>query len=223
VMLRNYLSASCYPFTKIYYSLYPGIRILMYHRVCPYPNYDQLVVSPQHFQEQMAWLAKKYRVISLSQAVDEIMTNRVKFGVVVTFDDGYLDNLTNAVPILRQHHIPATIFVATEFAEQTSSHPRFPNETAGRRSREKIENRLGIAPDFFCYPSGNFGARELKMVQEAGYKAALSIAPGVNRHATPLTALKRTEMTNKDKASDLKLKLAGAFDPIHQFIHWKRT
>lgn len=247
-----------------YTLLRPGIRILMYHRVDRLVSYDQLTVSPERFAEQMGYLARHCRVLSLEQAVTELSAGRpVRSGVAVTFDDGYRDNLLHALPVLRRYRIPATIFVTTRFCDQDLSHPRYGNaspnlhltweetrelarepgiaigshtlthpylsrldpEAAAREiagSRDIIHERLGKPVDFFCYPSGDFGSREMQLVASAGYRAAVSVAPGVNRAGTHPYALRRTEVTDRDGPRELALKLAGAYDPIHWFLHRRR-
>lgn len=78
-------------------------RILTYHSVGSRDH--EMNVSPEAFEEQMGWLSENATVISLEEAVGR------KPGVALTFDDGYLDNLTVAAPILRSHRFSATVFV----------------------------------------------------------------------------------------------------------------
>jgi hypothetical protein len=76
--------------------------------------------------------------------------------------------------------------------------------------------------DFFCYPSGDFGDREVALVRAAGYRAAVSVAPGVNRSGTSPFALRRTEVTDRDERVDLDAKLTGAYDLAHGWLHLRR-
>jgi peptidoglycan/xylan/chitin deacetylase (PgdA/CDA1 family) len=89
-------------------------------------------------------------------------------------------------------------------------------------SRRIIQSRIGLATRYFCYPSGDYGIREINNVKKAGYTAAVTVTPGVNRLTTPSLELRRTEINDKDDINTLCMKLSGAFDPIHQLIHWKR-
>lgn len=77
--------------------------ILTFHSVGTRDH--EMNVRPDVFAEQMHWLADNASVISLDDAAAGTP------GVAVTFDDGYLDNLINAAPVLAQHEIPATVFV----------------------------------------------------------------------------------------------------------------
>jgi peptidoglycan/xylan/chitin deacetylase (PgdA/CDA1 family) len=93
----------------------PGIAILMYHRVAEPPADPYgLAVAPEAFAEQMEVLARVGPVLSLASAREAIERGRVPArAFVVTFDDGYRDNLTVAEPILRRLGLPATVFVTT--------------------------------------------------------------------------------------------------------------
>jgi peptidoglycan/xylan/chitin deacetylase (PgdA/CDA1 family) len=72
------------------------------------------------FERQMAFLRDQRRVVPLSQLVDDILAGRSPAAgtVCITFDDGYRDNLTVAAPILEKYRLPATLFLATGFAER---------------------------------------------------------------------------------------------------------
>lgn len=264
--VRAAITRGLRPLASGYYRLHPGIRILMYHRVRNAPAYDQLSVSTARFEAQMAYLARNCRVLSMNEALDELAGTVTSPGVAVTFDDGYLDNLTEALPILRRYAIPATIFVTAGFSGQTLSHPRYPNADGPSRlhlnwdevrelsrdpliqigshtlthpflsrtaesqawaeiadSRRQIQAQLGQPVDLFCYPSGDVGSREAQLVRRAGYRAAVTVAPGQNRPGQSAFELKRTEMTDRDSESELADKLAGAYDLPHALLHWRRT
>jgi len=101
-----------------------GAIILMYHSVAtedaaPYIEPGNRV-DPRTFERQMAFLAAERRVAALSELVDAIAAGRTPPAgtVCITFDDGYRDNLTVAAPILDKYRLPATLFVATGFAER---------------------------------------------------------------------------------------------------------
>src|SRR5262245_22040769 len=94
--------------------------ILMYHRVAE-PPMDPwyLSVSPRHFAEQLDVLrqhARLLRVDQLSRALrDGDVPDR---SVVVTFDDGYADNLRTAKSLLELYNVPATVFLTTGYIGQ---------------------------------------------------------------------------------------------------------
>ncbi len=89
--------------------------ILMYHRVIDV-NYDpyRITVSPRNFRIHMGCLKKNYNIISLDELVSRLKQGRApKRSIVLTFDDGYVDNSLYARPILEELQIPATFFIAT--------------------------------------------------------------------------------------------------------------
>ncbi len=89
----------------------------MYHRVAEV-GIDpwSLCVTPQHFAEQMQVLQKYSHPLSLKQFVQAHRDGNIPHqAVVVTFDDGYADNLHHAKPILERYDIPATVFVSTGY------------------------------------------------------------------------------------------------------------
>lgn len=95
----------------------------MYHRVVDdihaRTEYTQpgIMVSTAAFESQMRYLAGACRLYLLSEAV-QVIKNGGAFpanAVVVSFDDGWRDNFTNALPILQKHRIPAIIYLTTDF------------------------------------------------------------------------------------------------------------
>jgi len=91
--------------------------VLMYHRVAK-PSADpwQLAVAPETFDAQLRALRQAFDFVPLSELRHNLRSGRHSRPVAaVTFDDGYLDNLTVAKPILERHAVPATVFVVTGF------------------------------------------------------------------------------------------------------------
>lgn len=104
------------------------LTVLMYHRVLPdrlaasYPLAN-LVVRESIFRSQMRWLASSTHVVPLGEA----LRARRHLGsqgmpvVSVTFDDGYQDNCDVAAPVMEEHGLRGTFFVATDFVEGTGT------------------------------------------------------------------------------------------------------
>ncbi len=104
---------------KLQNRLSPGTVILLYHRVAEL-QVDPLLLSvtPAHFEEHLQVLSRITKPLSLRSLVRSLKSNEVTtHGAVVTFDDGAADNLHNAKPLLERYNIPATVFVATEYAK----------------------------------------------------------------------------------------------------------
>jgi peptidoglycan/xylan/chitin deacetylase (PgdA/CDA1 family) len=73
-----------------------------------------MAVTPQHFEEHLEILGSHATPISLQKLVEALKDGNIPDrGVVVTFDDGYSDNLEHAKPILERYGIPATVFITT--------------------------------------------------------------------------------------------------------------
>jgi peptidoglycan/xylan/chitin deacetylase (PgdA/CDA1 family) len=95
--------------------------ILAYHAIgeCPHSErtHNCACISTETFAEQMKFLAKSRQVISLEDVVEGRFSGR-RPAVAITFDDGYRNVLTNAVPILRQYGFVATMFIPTKWIGQ---------------------------------------------------------------------------------------------------------
>lgn len=100
-----------------------GFGILMYHRVAerePGLETPTCNVTPDRFRQQLAGLLSRgFEPWPLRRAIEAHQRRRsIADNVfVVTFDDGYENNLTHALPILQELQIPATIFLATAFLD----------------------------------------------------------------------------------------------------------
>ncbi|MBK8816872.1 MAG: polysaccharide deacetylase family protein [Methylococcaceae bacterium] len=104
-----------------------GLRILLYHRVNPYP-FDQLSmtsreisVAPEQFEQQLAYLQSAgFKAIGLD-LLERFLSGKEsvdKKCVLITFDDGYEDNLLWAAPLLKKYGFTAVFLVVSGFMEQ---------------------------------------------------------------------------------------------------------
>jgi peptidoglycan/xylan/chitin deacetylase (PgdA/CDA1 family) len=96
------------------------VLILLYHQIDKEANvkYYSNFVSKESFEKQIAFLRKQdYHFLALENLADLLEGNRTipSRSVIVTFDDAYLDNLTNAWPILKHYGATGTIFAVTDF------------------------------------------------------------------------------------------------------------
>jgi peptidoglycan/xylan/chitin deacetylase (PgdA/CDA1 family) len=94
-----------------------GALILGYHRISDAPDDPfGLSVTPQHFAEQLEVLSREAHPLGLQDLARALAKGRVpRRTVVLTFDDGYADNLYVAKPLLERYAIPATLFVCTGY------------------------------------------------------------------------------------------------------------
>lgn len=100
--------------------LAPGGLILLYHRIAELGSDPwALSVSPRHFAEHLEVLQKLGITVRLQQLNQTLQSGkRPQRQVVITFDDGYADNLYLGKPLLESYEIPATIFLATGYMVQ---------------------------------------------------------------------------------------------------------
>jgi peptidoglycan/xylan/chitin deacetylase (PgdA/CDA1 family) len=102
-----------------------SLRVLMYHKVNDLPN-NRMSIPTGLFDEQMAWLRELgYVVVDLDAVLAHYLdgTPLPQGAVLITFDDGYRDNLVNAAPVLRRHGYPAVQFVPIAYVDDTTPLP----------------------------------------------------------------------------------------------------
>lgn len=191
------------------------VPILAYHyvdlRPLPGPTGLLLTLSYQTFEQEMNYLvANGYHTISLDRAYRALsgLENLPSKPVVITFDDGGLDNYTEAFPILKARHMTATFFVVPGFvgtkrhaswsqlAQMSKSgmsieshslrHYDLTKENPDilkmdlQESRNLIEGHIGVPVRFLAYPGGKYDAAVINAAKLAGYAACLSMKPGSN-------------------------------------------
>lgn len=92
--------------------------VLTYHRVHrSWDVYNRGDVDLAAFDWQMRCLRRYFNVIRLDEAVTRLSAGArlPRRAVCITFDDGYRDNFTTALPVLNKYGLPATFFIATAF------------------------------------------------------------------------------------------------------------
>lgn len=93
------------------------LSILIYHRVLSESSpYWRGMVTAEEFRSQMQVVSRYFNPVSLPKALVDLKNNSLPSrAVAITFDDGYADNATNALPILKDLGLTATFFIATDF------------------------------------------------------------------------------------------------------------
>lgn len=127
--------------------------ILMYHRINSYRN-NELSVKVDMFRKQVGWLKEnRFRNMRISEL--ENLTNTEKLEdrrVIFTFDDGYEDNVINALPILREFGYTGMFYIPWGFIGTNMIAPRDQQETNSyeknrRLSWEQIEKLISEGMD----------------------------------------------------------------------------
>ena len=95
------------------------LSILIYHRVLPEP--DGLfpdVPDLKRFEQELHWISRWFHVLPLDEAAARLEAGSLPpRAAAITFDDGYADNATVALPALQRAGLSATFFIATSFLD----------------------------------------------------------------------------------------------------------
>lgn len=205
------------------------VPILMYHYLSTPPAgadaiRRDLSVSPERFEEQLRYLREAgYTSISLHDLALalEIGWPLPPKPIILTFDDGYRDAYTEALPLLQRYGFTATFFLITAPIDQ--DHPEYLTWDQVREmaqagmsieahgythmdlrgkpvdyiiwqvlgSKEAIESRTGKTVRFFCYPSGQYDEPVVRVLRSAHYWGAVTVKTGVEQRSGHLFELER--------------------------------
>jgi peptidoglycan/xylan/chitin deacetylase (PgdA/CDA1 family) len=218
------------------------VPILMYHVIANAPAgaaNPELFVKPRRFRAEMAALAKRgYQAISLTQLYSAWKRNGLipEKPVVVSFDDGYRGDYTDAMPILAKHHWPGVLNLEMGSIEsgeltnamvarmidagwQLASHTIHHLDLTSMRgadlreevngSRALMRKRFKVPVDFFCYPAGRFNERAVAAVRRAGYLGATTTQEGL-ASTNQMFKLRRVRIDASDGVPGMERKLSAA-------------
>jgi peptidoglycan/xylan/chitin deacetylase (PgdA/CDA1 family) len=114
-------------------------------------NWNRLTCPYEVFESQLLWLKKKhFRTFTTSQYLEALKQGVPPGGdfVLLTFDDGYLDNWVYAFPLLKKYGFSATFFISPEFVDPTPDcRPNLEDVWAGREKAEELPR-----PGFLSWP-----------------------------------------------------------------------
>jgi peptidoglycan/xylan/chitin deacetylase (PgdA/CDA1 family) len=212
----------------------------MYHVIGVPPAdaaYPQLFVRSADFRGQMTWLARRgYHGVTLRRVYDYWQKGYAlpPHPIVISFDDGYLDQHTRAFPVLRKLHWPGVLNLKVQSLESAYDLPpwrvrdlikggweidahtithadltavddkRLWHEVRG--SRLALQRGFHIPVDFFCYPAGRYDARVVASVRRAGYLGATTTNYGLARPSR-LYELSRIRVNGSDGIAGFARKL----------------
>ena len=228
------------------------VMVLNYHKIDN--TFISLAVRPDDFEAQMKYLSENgYHTISPDELYDSLAgTGELPENpVLITFDDGYVDNYTNAYPILKKYGFKATIFVITSFLgkdknymtwdqareldangisieSHTVDHKSMTDLTDDQlrmelvESKKKAEKELGHPVEYMAYPTGTYNLHIAEMVKEAGYKAAFTIKYGNVDKASNIYALERVPIFHtEDTNKDFLERIR--YTPIFERFGWIKS
>ena len=197
------------------------VLVLNYHMVNP--MVISLAIDPTDFEWQMKYLVDHgYHTISTDELYD-FMEGKGALPdrpVLITFDDGYVDNYTNAYPILKKYNLKATIFIVTGFVSSrkgyltwdqlremeqhgimaqshTVTHAPLPELPDERIREELVESKrtaeveLGHPIDFIAYPTGVHDLHIVSIAKEAGYRGGFTVKYGNVDRSSNVYAMER--------------------------------
>jgi len=182
-----------------------AVPVLYYHLVDDnlWSPFHSMFMSPSDFANQMKYLKTAgYTVIPLAQIEN---AGQYTKPVIITFDDGYEDNYTNAYPVLKEYNFPATVFLISSFIGRTHyltgqeilqmrDLVSFQDHTVTHRSLATLspavqENELSASKQVIealtgqkvfaaAYPDGSYDQTTIEIAKQLGYKYAFLMVPG---------------------------------------------
>ncbi|MCY7348127.1 MAG: polysaccharide deacetylase family protein [Pyrinomonadaceae bacterium] len=208
------------------------------HKVSLPSNID---ITPECFEQHLKWLAKRSeRVVPLSRLLTEAVNKSL---IAITFDDGYEDNLSVALPLLEKYNLPATIFMVAGFIGKKgyltgkdlailAAHPLITigSHTLWHRhltdlsfsearheliaSKQILEETINQPVDFLAYPYGDCNQIIEQISAECGYRAAWSVWNGNNS----LHSLWRVPLGTNDNLLRFIAKISSAYFPVKRLL-----
>jgi peptidoglycan/xylan/chitin deacetylase (PgdA/CDA1 family) len=214
----------------------------MYHYISePPPGADvyrrDLSMAPAEFEAQLAWLRDQgYESITLTDLVYNLALGwpLPDKPIVFTFDDGYVDNYTNAFPLLQKYGYVGTFFLVTgsiDFEDpayltwemvqemhqagmdfQPHSYRHFDLRDKDMdflifeilAPKEAIEARTGETIRFFSYPSGRFDDQIVAVLKSAHFWGAVVTEQGATHTSDGLFELNRIRVRGGHTLEDFK-------------------
>lgn len=199
---------------------YQAVPILAYHEISS--DEEPYGISPEEFEAQLSYLKEQgYHTISLQEYFTARQTGQVlpEKAFIITFDDGYRNNLTEALPIVQKYGDTFTVFMISskigqdnflnlaelkqlqsqgiEIGSHTVDHLALADLSPEDKLKELkdskllLEEKLSQKVAFLAYPFGSHSENVAQFMTEAGYQGGLTGKPGLNDEKTPPYLLKR--------------------------------
>ncbi len=221
------------------------IPILMYHHLAllgnnPSKTQRDWTVSPENFEAQLDYIQSLgYHTVTFAQLVAFFDKSEPLplHPIILTFDDGWIDDYTVAFPALRRHGMIGTFFVPTvyadaggktllnwddikemdaagmEFGSHTLNHANLKEASAEEALRQlqsskvKMEQKLGHGIIALSYPFGAYNSGVLDLVQKSGYRVGVGLCCSYQIRANLLLTLPRIRISYDDTLEDFGKKL----------------
>lgn len=196
-----------------------GAPVLMYHAICGREGKenwpDSLILNPALFEQHMKYLKEQgYQIVALEELAKRLEEGAdVEKCVALTFDDGYLDNYTIAIPIMKKYDAKGTFFVINqdinkpnkmgdkeilgllaegmELGSHTTSHAPLAKIDPKFLAWELSTSRFYLKKNYnryivrsLAYPNGGYNDNVIAKAQEYGFYRAVTGHIGLNTQDT---------------------------------------
>ena len=114
-------------------------RILMYHMISPHrpgAQFNKLRVPPNQFEQQLAWLKENGWHFYTMRELQALAPNFPEKAVALTFDDGFEDNYTHALPIMQKYGAKGTLYLVIDRHNNDWSTKKKAHHDSGELMRE---------------------------------------------------------------------------------------
>lgn len=205
--------------------------ILTYHGVLdkPYDGYtNRNFVSVQMFDRQMAFIKRHYNVVPLPDLAQWLSAGKKMpaYTAAVTFDDGFRNNFTVALPILRKYRLPATVFLTTAFIDSTEL-GLWTEQVDLLLQEAQIETvRIGVNGKEREYPLRTGADRETSSDRIRAYLKTLppdqrqSVITKLMDQVVPKSAGIKPERRGIARHSELNAQSAAEIEERYAFLSW---
>jgi peptidoglycan/xylan/chitin deacetylase (PgdA/CDA1 family) len=211
-----------------------NVPVIMYHHTEPLEiasqlGHAQLTEDSNYFEEHISYLSKHgYHFLALSDLVSAIITRKTvpDKSVVITIDDGYIDNYTYGFMMAKKYHAIINFMIPTGLIGQPdymtwdhlkemsqSPYARIYNHTTSHAplglidqsqiikevtsANNDLKNNLGIDNNIVVYPYGNYNDLAIQTLRQLGMIAAVSTDPGTDECLSNIYKLPRVRVGNE--------------------------
>lgn len=223
------------------------VPILLYHRIDVSNTQSQYYVPPDKFEEQMKLLHDwGYTTITTELLVQAIRegANLPQRPIILTFDDGHLNNYTIAYPIMKKYGFTGALYIVGEYigspnymnADQIKEMVHNGWEVGNHSmnhfdltlldtqqqqqyeivaSREVLEDQLDVPIQTFAYPFGIYDQTVINLTYSTGYIAAMGTGYTYNQGVFNLLALQRRGVNGTRDIKEFASFLPWQGDPVY--------
>ena len=198
-----------------------GVPVLYYHSVDQNAD-NEVTITPEMLEKQLKYINdNKFTTITIRELYDYLKNNKPipEKSIVITFDDGYMNNYTEAFPILKDLNMKATIFCVgnsldgsyylsheaikemsdygIDIESHTVNHVHLDTLSYDeqllelKKSKKILENITGKEVLSIAYPFGDYNTDTVKAAKQAGYSLGFTTNLGLSDRSDNIFELDR--------------------------------